>query len=203
MLHLWNYGTKKSLGEGRMGVFYSSLLSPWGIYSSAKIRDQGLHPDMEQGQKTCCWMKYLRGTWKSWREGSSSKETDRMTCWAMRRGTIFELQRGNCVWYLQHQHPLLDMLRGFVSSQDIALLQLGEIERDPLSPAGHNLSRRHKGMWATKASLLLPAPRKVGSALVTGHFIHTHQTWNGNPGCCRARAENTKYYSKTDAFARG
>lgn len=28
MLHLWNCGTKKALGKGRMGAFYSSLLSP-------------------------------------------------------------------------------------------------------------------------------------------------------------------------------
>lgn len=26
MLHLWNYGTKKALGKGRVGVFYRSLL---------------------------------------------------------------------------------------------------------------------------------------------------------------------------------
>lgn len=48
------------------------------------------------------------------REGSSSKGTGRVTCWAMRRGAIFEPQRGNCVWHLQHQHPLLGMLWGFV-----------------------------------------------------------------------------------------
>lgn len=62
-------------------------------------------------------MNYLGGTWKSWREGSSSKETDvcsRVSCWAVRRGGIFEPQRGNCVWYLQHQHLLLDMLWDFV-----------------------------------------------------------------------------------------
>lgn len=92
---------------------------------------------MEQGQKTCCWMNYLGGTWKSWREGSSSKETD-MSCWAVMTGGIFAPPRGNCVWYLQHQHLLLAMLWDFVSSQFIVLLQLGEIERDPLCPAGHN-----------------------------------------------------------------
>lgn len=59
-------------------------------------------------------------------------------CWAMRTGGIFAPPRGNCVWYLQHQHLLLAMLWDFVSSQFIVLSQLGEIERDPLCPAGHN-----------------------------------------------------------------
>lgn len=62
------------------------------------------------------------------------------SCWGMRRGGIFELHRGNCVWYLQHQHLLLNVLWDLVSNWDIVILQLGEIEKDPLSPAGHNLS---------------------------------------------------------------
>lgn len=125
---------------------------------------------------------YLRGTWKGWREESYSKETkwcSKITCLGMRRGGIFEPQREYHGCYLQHWHLLLDMLRDLHSglcrwsgySPFTALINRGfPFSRSPfckvleaqltlvVSP------RRHKGVGATKASLLLPAHLPLLSA---------------------------------------
>lgn len=178
-------------------------------------------------RKLGCWMNYLGGTWKSWREGSYGKETEmcsKVTCWGMRRGGIFESQRENCVWYLQQQHLLLNMLWDFVSSQDIVLLQLGEIEKDSLSPARPSLSWWNcsggtKGcvLQRPHSSPLLTCLCSQKSGICRGHralYPHTPdpkyvfwlllgpagpelRAW-GHKGC-----EDTKYYSKIHTFARG
>lgn len=90
-----------------------------------------------------------------------------------RRGGMFEPRRGYCVWYLQHQHLLLEMLRdlhtglcrwsGYCPFTALINRDGFPFSRPPFckileaklilvaSP------RRHKGMCATKASFFLPA----------------------------------------------
>lgn len=97
------------------------------------------------------------------------------------------------MWYLQQQHLLLDMPWEFVSNQNIVLLQLGEIEKDLLSPAGHVLSWWNCPGGTRDVSyrdLIAPpcspasAPRKVGSP-----YPHPPD-WNVDSGCCWEHKEH-------------
>lgn len=128
--------------------------------------------------------------------------------WALRRGEIFESQKGNCVWYLQQQHLLLDMLWEFVSSSGYCPFTAWRKRKgSPFSCRAHFILWNYPGvtrgceLQRSHCSSLLTclSPRKVGSP-----YPHTPD-WNVDSGCCWARPESTKTLNTTakSAFARG
>lgn len=210
MLHLWNYRTKKALGKGRMGAF-TAPCSVLELSTNQWSGPQSRHGVGTENLLLDELLNYWEGTWKSCREGSSSRGTDtcsRVTCGHWGEGRYLSPKEGIVSGTSSSSICSWTCCGNLSVVQDIVLLQLGEREKDPLSPAGHILScgitQESQGDVSYKDLIAPPcspasAPRKVGSP-----YPHTPD-WNVDSGCCWARAESTKPLNTTakSAFARG
>lgn len=160
---------QKAPGKRGTQVHLGLMLGPLGGHSSAKIKDQGLSETSECRQETCCWVNYLRGTWKGRREGSYRKEAEwcsKVIYFRMRRGGIFVefVVSGTSNTAISSWTCHTVSMLGFVSGWDILPLHINR-EGFPFSCLSFckeleaqlilvTLPRRHKGMCATKASFL-------------------------------------------------
>lgn len=178
---------QESFGKGKDGSIYSSLLSPWGIKDLELSKNQWSGPQSRHGVGTenlllDKLLNYWEGTWKSWREGSSSRGTDtcsRVTCGHWGEGRYLSPKKGIVSGTSSSSICSWTCCGNLSVVQDIVLLQLGEREKDPLSPAGHILScgitQESQGDVSYK-DLIAPPCSPASLPGKWDHLIHTHQT---------------------------